>query len=112
MLTIVFEFRERSCSMLAFVTTYINCFFNTFMSKSLCLEFGHVSAHFEPFKQDIYTAYSTPLYPYSLCLNLGKLLLFVSVSDRTYKLHFECMRFYAMSLYLYFGKVSAHRERF
>ena len=38
----------------------------------MCLEFGHVSAHFEPF---------------------GKLLLFVSVSDRTYKLHFECMRF-------------------
>ena len=31
MLTIVFEFRERSCSMLAFVTTYINCIFNTFI---------------------------------------------------------------------------------
>ena len=57
----------------------------------MCLEFGHVSAHFEPF---------------------GKPLLFVSVSDRTYKLHFECMRFYAVSLYLHFGKVSAHCERF
>ena len=56
----------------------------------MCLEFGHVSAHFEPF---------------------GK-LLFVSVSDRTYKLLFECMRFYAMSLYLHFGRVSAHCERF
>ena len=32
----------------------------------MCLEFEHVSAHFEPFE---------------------KLLLFVSVSDRTYKLH-------------------------
>ena len=58
----------------------------------MCLEFGHVSAHFEPF---------------------GKLLLVVSVSDRTYKLHFECMHaFLCCVIVLKFGKVSAHCERF